>query len=132
MTKLEIEMNTTNDKPEALRLAAALRSESNSEVKTVKYSTARNSASELERQHAEIQRLTAELEAARKDAERIDCLEQIVRSKGLNGISIDYCRLVEDGRVEERGYRIAWRRNLLDRMTCLRDAIDAAKDASHG
>lgn len=64
---------------EALRLADALHAESESSIKAVKYSTAKKSAAELRRQHAEIARLTAENEALRSAvseavaAEREEC-----------------------------------------------------------
>ena len=54
-------MNTPQtQQPDALRLADALHAESESSIKAVKYSTAKKSAAELRRQHAEIARLTAE------------------------------------------------------------------------
>jgi hypothetical protein len=53
---------TNKQIPEALRLAASLRQESEKTSSGVKYSTAKNSAKELERQHAAIERLRAEVE----------------------------------------------------------------------
>ena len=76
-------MTTTTQQTEALRLADALHAESESSIKAVKYSTAKKSAAELRRQHAEIARLTAEneaLKAAVSEAvaeERMVCAELI-------------------------------------------------------
>ena len=47
--------------PESLRLADALRAESESSIKAVKYSTAKKSAAELRRLHAENEALKLQL-----------------------------------------------------------------------
>jgi hypothetical protein len=54
---------TQTQQPEAMRLADMLHAESESSIKSVKYSTAKKSAAELRRQHAEIAQLTTENEA---------------------------------------------------------------------
>lgn len=53
----------TEAQPEALRLAEALYAESDRQSTGVKYSTAKKSAAELRRLHAEIQQLKAQLSA---------------------------------------------------------------------
>ena len=58
---------TPTQQPDALRLADALHAESESSIKAVKYSTAKKSAAELRRQHAEIDRLTDAYCGARED-----------------------------------------------------------------
>jgi hypothetical protein len=54
----------TTEQPEALRLADALAVESDSAIKSVKYSTAKKAAAELLRQHARIAELEAHIAAA--------------------------------------------------------------------
>lgn len=61
-----------------------------------------------------------------RDAERLNDLEALVKSKGMHGLSFDYCRHVEDGYVVEKGFRLMWRHTLCERKPTLREAIDAA------
>lgn len=61
-----------------------------------------------------------------RDAERLNDLEALVKSKGTHGLSFDYCRHVEDGYVVEKGFRLIWRHTLCERKPTLREAIDAA------
>lgn len=63
---------STEQQPEALRLADALNSESEAITKTVKYSTAKKASEELRRLHARV----AELEEQRQ------CLHQITEPEG--------------------------------------------------
>lgn len=56
-------IDKTEAQPEALRLAEALYAESDRQSTGVKYSTAKKSAAELRRLHAEIQQLKAHLSA---------------------------------------------------------------------
>lgn len=73
----------------------------------------------------QVTKLTAALEVAQKDSERIDfILEKALESR--TGVTIDYHKYVEDGTVIERGFRIAWFHNLNSRHGTLREAIDSA------
>lgn len=65
-----------------------------------------------------------------RDAELLNELETLVKSKGTHGLSFDYCKHVEDGYVMEKGFRIMWRHHLGERKPTLREAIDAAMTAT--
>ena len=73
----------------------------------------------------EIERLQAECEGLRKDAERIEWLEAQTK-KSYTGISFDYHRHVEDGYVVDHGYRFMRRHFASGFKDSLRKAIDAA------
>lgn len=69
--------------------------------------------------------VTAERDELKADATRLDYIEQLAESS-RSGVTIDYAKYVEDGRVLERGYRISWFHHLGDREKTLRKAIDTA------
>lgn len=68
--------------------------------------------------------LQTELAAAQLDAARLDLLEE--KAKSHTGVSIDYAKYVEDGRVLEKGFRVMWFHNLGERKPTIREAIDSA------
>lgn len=78
----------------------------------------------------ELGALQAECEELRKDAERIDWLEEQTK-KSYTGISFDYHRHVEDGYVVDHGYRFMRRHFASGFKDSLRKAIDAAMEAGH-
>lgn len=74
---------------------------------------------------SEYEALMAECEKLRKDAERIEWLEEQTK-KSRTGISFDYHRHVEDGYVIEHGYRFMRRHFASGFKDSLRKAIDSA------
>lgn len=83
---------------------------------------------------AQLVELQEENARLREDAERLDFLE-LQTHRSSTGVSLDWCKSVEDGLVKERGYRVSWRKHLGDRRLSIRAAIDAAmqgKEASNG
>lgn len=87
--------------------------------------------SDIEDLQAENAKLKAELALAQKDAERLDfIMKKALESR--TGVTIDYCRYVEDGYVIERGFRISWYHKLNARFNTLREAIDAELDKEAG
>lgn len=70
---------------------------------------------------------STEMQALRKDAERIEWLEAQTK-KSYTGISFDYHRYVEDGYVVDHGYRFMRRHFASGFMDSLRKAIDAAME----
>lgn len=73
----------------------------------------------------EIESLQEECEKLRKDAERIEWLEEQTK-KSRTGISFNYHRHVEDGCVVEHGYRFMRRHFVSGFKDSLRKAIDDA------
>lgn len=72
-----------------------------------------------------VEALQAECEKLRKDAERIEWLEDQTK-KSRTGISFDYHRYAEDGYVVDHGYRFMRRHFVSGFKDSLRTAIDAA------
>ena len=72
-----------------------------------------------------IEQLEAERDELKADATRLNYIEQLAE-RSRSGVTIDYAKYVEDGRVLERGYRISWFHHLGDREKTLRKAIDTA------
>jgi hypothetical protein len=80
---------------------------------------------ELEDSHKAYELLFKENAELRKDAERLDWVEsQALMSR--TGVSFDYVRLVEDGLVVEKGFRVMQHRHTGGRTTSIRSAIDSA------
>ena len=71
-----------------------------------------------------VQALIFECEKLRKDAERLDWLEEQTR-QSWTGVSFDHRRHVEDGYVLENGYRFMRRHYRTDFSPSIRAAIDA-------
>lgn len=79
----------------------------------------------------ELEALRDECGKLRKDAERIEWLEDQTK-KSRTGISFDYHRYVEDGYVVDHGYRFMRRHFVSGFKDSLRKAIDAAmQETSH-
>lgn len=57
------------------------------------------------------------------DAQRIDAME-LEAKDSPTGISFDYCRHVEEGRVVEKGFRFMRKHHLGPRCATLREAFD--------
>lgn len=63
-----------------------------------------------------------EIEQLRKDAERLDFIEQRIR-KSYTGVSFDWVPSIE---YDPSGYRMMWRHTVFDQKKTLRAAIDEA------
>lgn len=71
--------------------------------------------------------LQSEIDHLRKDAARLDWMENQARLSPT-GISFDYVKHVEDGRVLNRGYRFMRRHFISGDKDTLRRAIDAVME----
>lgn len=61
------------------------------------------------------------------DSQRLDWIEQKAR-ESRTGVSFDFIRYREDGRVIEHGYRVMWHHHFGQRFRTLREAIDSARE----
>jgi hypothetical protein len=70
-------------------------------------------------------RLTKEVEELRKDKERLNWLERLAKSS-LTGVTLDWVKHAENGRVVESGYRVLARFFQSERKPDVRQAINSA------
>lgn len=64
------------------------------------------------------------------DTEMLNWLEEQAK-KSYTGISLDWCKYVEDGHVIEKGFRFMRHHFLGERKNDLRSAIEAAANSIH-